>query len=532
MVEDKPTTNPQTGDEISKKALKKQQKELEKAAKKAERKAQTSQQQSTGETEDVSIGKYGQMDMIQSKEKYENRKFTMIKDLDESMENQTVWLRGRLHTSRAKGKQCFIVLRQQSYTVQGLAAVNEEISKQMIKFISNITKESIIDVKATVKSVPSEIESCSQRNVEVHLEEVFVVSAAKPQLPLQIEDAARPVGEADETALNIRVNQDTRLDNRVLDLRTPANQAIFRVEAGVCKLFRDILTKKGFVEIHTPKIISAASEGGANVFTVSYFKGNAYLAQSPQLYKQMAIAADFDKVFTVGAVFRAEDSNTHRHLTEFVGLDLEMAFKYHYHEVVDTIGQLFTELFKGLRDIYADDIKAVSQQYPVEPFKFLEPALRLEFPQAIELLAEAGVTLGEEDDLSTPDEKLLGKLVKAKYDTDFYILDKYPLAIRPFYTMPDPNNPKASNSYDMFMRGEEIISGAQRIHDPDFLTERAKHHEIDIEKIKSYIDAFRYGCPPHAGGGIGLERVVMLYLGLDNIRKVSMFPRDPKRLTP
>ncbi|RLU23601.1 hypothetical protein DMN91_003806 [Ooceraea biroi] len=479
MVEDKPTTNPQTGDEISKKALKKQQKELEKAAKKAERKAQTqSQQQSTGETEDVSIGKYGQMDMIQSKEKYENRKFTMIKDLDESMENQTVWLRGRLHTSRAKGKQCFIVLRQQSYTVQGLAAVNEEISKQMIKFISNITKESIIDVKATVKSVPSEIESCSQRNVEVHLEEVFVVSAAKPQLPLQIEDAARPVGEADETALNIRVNQDTRLDNRVLDLRTPANQAIFRVEAGVCKLFRDILTKKGFVEIHTPKIISAASEGGANVFTVSYFKGNAYLAQSPQLYKQMAIAADFDKVFTVGAVFRAEDSNTHRHLTEFVGLDLEMAFKYHYHEVVDTIGQLFTELFKGLRDIYADDIKAVSQQYPVEPFKFLEPALRLEFPQAIELLAEAGVTLGEEDDLSTPDEKLLGKLVKAKYDTDFYILDKYPLAIRPFYTMPDPNNPKASNSYDMFMRGEEIISGAQRIHDPDFLTERAKHHEI------------------------------------------------------
>ncbi|KAH0953082.1 hypothetical protein HN011_002490 [Eciton burchellii] len=533
MGEDKPMDNPQAGDDMSKKAFKKQQKELEKAAKKAERKAQTQlQQQSMSETEDVSIEKYGLMDMIQSKNKYENRKFIAIKDLDKSLENQIVWLRSRLHTSRAKGKQCFIVLRQQSYTVQGLAAVNEEISKQMIKFISNITKESIIDVKATVKSVPSKIESCSQQDIEVHLQEVFVVSAAKPQLPLQIEDAARPIGETDETALNIRVNQDTRLDNRVLDLRTPANQAIFRVEAGVCKLFRDILTKKGFVEIHTPKIISAASEGGANVFTVSYFKGNAYLAQSPQLYKQMAIAADFDKVFTVGAVFRAEDSNTHRHLTEFVGLDLEMAFKYHYHEVVDTIGQMFTELFKGLNDIYADDIKAVSQQYPVEPFKFLEPALKLEYSQAIELLAEAGVILGEEDDLSTPDEKLLGKLVKAKYDTDFYILDKYPLAVRPFYTMPDPNNPKASNSYDMFMRGEEIISGAQRIHDPDFLTERAKHHEIDIEKIKSYIDAFRYGCPPHAGGGIGMERVVMLYLGLDNIRKVSMFPRDPKRLTP
>ncbi|XP_018337803.1 PREDICTED: aspartate--tRNA ligase, cytoplasmic isoform X3 [Trachymyrmex septentrionalis] len=533
MGVDKPVECPPIGDEMSKKALKKQQKELQKAAKKAEGKVQShSQQESTNESEDVSLGKYGQMSMIQSKEKFEDRKFTAIKNLNKNLENQIIWLRGRLHTSRAKGKQCFVVLRQQSYTVQGLAAVNEEISKQMIKFISNITKESIVDVMAIVMPVPSKIESCSQKDVEVHLKEIFVVSAAKSQLPLQIEDAARPAGEVDETALNVRVNQDTRLDNRVLDLRTPANQAIFKVEAGVCKLFRDILTRKGFVEIHTPKIISAASEGGANVFTVSYFKGNAYLAQSPQLYKQMAIAADFDKVFTVGAVFRAEDSNTHRHLTEFVGLDLEMAFKYHYHEVVDTIGQMFTELFKELRDNYADDIMAVNQQYPVEPFKFLEPALRLEYPQAIELLAEAGVILGEEDDLSTPDEKLLGKLVKNKYDTDFYILDKYPLAVRPFYTMPDPNNSKVSNSYDMFMRGEEIISGAQRIHDPDFLTERAKYHGIDIEKIKSYIDAFRYGCPPHAGGGIGMERVVMLYLGLDNIRKVSMFPRDPKRLTP
>ncbi|KAG7210404.1 hypothetical protein KM043_011936 [Ampulex compressa] len=533
MGEDKPVESNLGGDEISKKALKKQQKEAEKAAKKAERKAQTqSQQESVDQGVDVSLGNYGELGVIQSKDKHADRKFTNIKDLDTKLEDQTVWLRGRLHTSRAKGKQCFIVLRQQSYTIQGLAVVNEKISKQMIKFISNITKESIVDVEAIVKRVPSLIESCTQKDVEVHIEKAFVISAAKPQLPLQIEDASRPVAESDDSGLNIKVNQDTRLDNRVLDLRTPANQAIFRVEAAVCKLFRDILTDKGFVEIHTPKIISAASEGGANVFTVSYFKGNAYLAQSPQLYKQMAIAADFDKVFTVGAVFRAEDSNTHRHLTEFVGLDLEMAFKYHYHEVVDTIGQMFTELFKGLRDNYAEDIAAVHQQYAVEPFKFLDPPLKLEFRDAIKLLAEVGVTLGEEDDLSTPDEKLLGKLVKVKYDTDFYILDKYPLAVRPFYTMPDPDNPKVSNSYDMFMRGEEIISGAQRIHDPEFLTERAKHHEIDIEKIKSYIDAFRYGCPPHAGGGIGMERVVMLYLGLDNIRKTSMFPRDPKRLTP
>lgn len=220
----------------------------------------------------------------------------------------------------------------------------------MLIFFYRIPKESIIDLKVKVLSVDIKIEFCTEHNLELHPTEVYVVSQAKTMLPLQIEDASRPEKVEDPEALRIRVNQDTRLDNRVLDLRTPANQAIFRLEAGVCKLFRDILTKKGFVEIHTPKIISAASEGGANVFTVSYFKDSAYLAQSPQLYKQMAIAADFDKVFTVGAVFRAEDSNTHRHLTEFVGLDLEMAFKYHYHEVLNTIGDTFTEIFKGLRD--------------------------------------------------------------------------------------------------------------------------------------------------------------------------------------
>lgn len=516
----------------SKKALKKEAKDAAKAAKKEERRSQGASQQQDGEGEDYSADQYGQLPLIQSAVVVK-RDFVDVKQLEPSLADKTVWIRGRLHTSRAKGKQCFAVVRQQQYTVQCLIAVSETVSKQMVKFASNITKESIVDVEAIVHKVGSKIESCSQKSVELHVIRIFTVSAAKSQLPLLIEDAARPIKEdEDSEGLNIRVNQDTRLDNRVLDLRTPANQAIFRLEAGVCKLFRDILTDKGFVEIHTPKIIPAASEGGANVFTVSYFKGSAYLAQSPQLYKQIAIAADFDKVFTVGAVFRAEDSNTHRHLTEFVGLDLEMAFKYHYHEVLYTIGDTFTQIFKGLRDRYADEIASVGQQFPVEPFKFLDPPLRLEFPTAVAMLREAGVEIGDEDDLSTPDEKLLGRLVKAKYDTDFYILDKYPLAVRPFYTMPDPSDKSKSNSYDMFMRGEEILSGAQRIHDPELLTERATHHGIDLEKIKSYIDSFRFGCPPHGGGGIGLERVVMLYLGLDNIRKTSLFPRDPKRITP
>ena len=155
-----------------------------------------------------------------------------------------------------------------------------------------------------------------------------------------------------------------------------------------------------------------------------------------------------------------------------------MAFQHHYHEVVDVIGSMFTAMFKGLRDRFAKEIETVGQQFPAEPFKFLDPPLRLEYAEGVEMLREVGIEMGDEDDLSTPNEKLLGRLVKAKYDTDFYILDKFPLAVRPFYTMPDPENSKWSNSYDMFMRGEEILSGAQRIHDPNFLTERAKHHGI------------------------------------------------------
>lgn len=512
----------------SKKAAKKEAREAAKAAKKEERK--TTVDVAQVDEVDYSSGSYGNVIMNQSQEKLE-RSVLRVGDLGTSVIDKKVWARGRLHTSRAKGKQCFFLLRQQQSTVQCLLAVSESTSKAFVKFVAGITKESVIDVEGIVRSVPQKIEGATQQDVELHVTQVWVISAAEPRLPLQIEDASRPEEEK-EGELAIRVNQETRLDNRVLDLRTPTNQAIFRIQAAVCRLFREALDQRKFVEIHTPKIISAASEGGANVFTVSYFKGSAYLAQSPQLYKQMAIAADFEKVYTIGAVFRAEDSNTHRHLTEFVGLDLEMAFHSHYHEVLDTIGVVLTEVFRGLQKDCMQEIATVNRQFPSEPFTFLDPPLRLEFPEAVEMLRQAGELIGDEDDLSTPMEKLLGRLVKAKYDTDFYILDKYPLAVRPFYTMPDPNNKKYSNSYDIFMRGEEIMSGAQRIHDPEYLSERAKHHGIDLSKIKAYIDSFRYGCPPHAGGGIGMERVAMLFLGLDNIRKTSMFPRDPKRITP
>jgi aspartyl-tRNA synthetase len=356
---------------------------------------------------------YGVWPLIQSKETVD-RTIIDVKELTSNLIDKQVWIRGRLHVSRkTNNKQCFVTIRQRIHTVQGLVNAGEKVSKAMVKFTSDITKESIIDVQGWLRKSPTTIESCTQNDVELHITQIFVVSSSEPRLPLLLEDAMRPDIKGEEEGLS-NAKQDTKLDNRVIDLRTVTNQAIYRIESGICRLFRDVLHARDFVEIHTPKIISAASEGGANVFKLNYFKTSAFLAQSPQLYKQMAIAADFERVFTVGSVFRAEDSNTHRHLTEFIGLDMEMTFKYHYHEVLDVIGDLFTQIFKGLEQNFSSEIETVRKQFPSEPFQYLEPALRLEYVEAVKMLNENGIAMKDDEDLTTANEKFLGTLVKKK----------------------------------------------------------------------------------------------------------------------
>lgn len=519
------------GKPLSKKALKKLEAQKKKEQEKAERAAKLEAEKQAKEAQDYAKDRYGLDPMIQSQTKTD-RKWIRISELSTSMVGQEVLVRARIHTSRGTGKLCFVVLRQQNHTIQAVIQVDEQVSKGMVKFATGVPKESIVDIVGIINKPEVAIESCTVKNMELNVRKFNVVSQAAPRLPFELEDAQRSDSqlEADETLP--RVNLDTRLDNRIIDLRTITNQAIFRLQSAVCKLFRDFLISQNFVEIHSPKILGGASEGGANVFQINYFKGQAFLAQSPQLYKQMALCADFEKVFEIAPVFRAENSNTHRHLTEFIGLDLEVAFHEHYHEVLDILDKLFVHIFTQLRDVYHNEIETVYKQHHAEPFEFLVPSLRLTFPEAVAMLREAGVEMGDLEDLSTAEERILGQLVKKKYKTDFFMLDKFPLAVRPFYTMPDPARPGYSNSYDFFMRGEEIMSGAQRVHDPDFLKERAISCGVPPESIQSYIDSFKFGAPPHAGGGVGLERVVMLYLGLNNIRKTSMFPRDPKRLAP
>ena len=248
----------------------------------------------------------------------------------------------------------------------------------------------------------------------------------------------------------------------------------------------------------------------------------------------MALCADMERVFEIGPVFRAEHSNTNRHLCEFTGLDMEMTIKEHYFEVLDVLGDMFVYIFNGLETRYKEELETIKKQYPFEDFKCKTPVVKLHFRDGIKMLHDAGYAdkQGALDDLSTETEKALGKLVREKYDTDFYMLYGYPATARPFYSMLDPEDPNYTNSYDFFMRGEEITSGAQRIHDPDMLTERAKNFMIPVETIQDYIDSFKYGAPAHGGCGIGLERVVKFYCNLYNIRKASLFPRDPKRIKP
>lgn len=507
--------------------------------------------------EDVKEGKvhFGSLPRIQSQLENEIT-YTLVESLNKDLNGTEVILRARAFTVRSKGKSAFVVLRQGIYTVQACYFKQEGSPEGMEKFIGGISNESIIEVYGKVVTVQKPIESATQKDVEIQITKFFLVVPALTPLPIQVSDAMIPeedekknselkqVEEKDEKKKKDEkkveekkkpgpIGQDVRLDNRVIDMRAPANLAIFKIQSIVGHYFREFLHKQDFFEIHTPKLIGTASEGGSDVFKVDYFGGKAYLAQSPQLYKQMAVQGDLMKVYEIGPVFRAEKSFTHRHLTEFVGLDLEMAFNSHYNEVLEVLDSLFIHVFDSIQTNHKKELEIISQQYPFTPLVFdKKKNLRLTYVEATKLLQEDGEQIGDYDDMGTTQEKRLGRIVKEKFKTDFYIVDKFPLALRPFYTMPCSKDKKLSNSYDLFLRGEEIASGAQRIHESELLLQRAKELKIDLEPIKPYVDCFKYGAYPHGGAGIGLERVVMLFLGLHNIRKTSMFPRDPKRLTP
>lgn len=452
-----------------------------------------------------------------------------LEDMTADKTGRTVLFRGRVHVVRhMSAKLAFIVFREGITTIQGVLRAKEgAISENMVRFAQHMRPGTIVMTRGVLKDAEQRVTLTSIHNVEIEITDLHLETARTIPVPFSVY-------EAEEATEEHTISDRVRLANRILDLRTPTSQAIFRVQSGVCRYFREYLDDQRFIEIHTPKLQGGATEGGSEVFKLNYFGRPAFLAQSPQLAKQMCISADFQRVYEVGPVFRAENSNTPRHLTEYTGLDIEMVIDKHYHECMHMIDGALKNIFKNLYKKYRPEIETLKHHFPHEDLVWPDETVRITFAEGAKMLNESGwknddgEPQSEYEDLSTRAERELGRLVKEKYKTDYYILDKFPASARPFYTMPDVENEKVTNSFDFMVRGQEILSGGQRIHNYGLLKRNIEKIGMDPEAIQEYMDGFAYVAPPHAGAGIGLERLTSLILELGNLRYASLFHRDPR----
>ncbi|KAK4102942.1 aspartyl-tRNA synthetase [Parathielavia hyrcaniae] len=553
-----------TSKKSAKKAAAKAKKEAEKARHAAERAAAAAASGSASQTEDLAKDNYGQ-------ETHETKLSTDaveidLKTLGDEHVGKTVELRAWIQNARMQGaKMAFLELRVEgNWAIQGVVTASLEgapVSRQMVKWVGSINPESFVAVEATVAKPLEPVKSCRVANYELHITKCFVHAAAPTMLGMTLAAANRPIANfsdeevpveqgveklsiasaGGETAGTPAATMLTHLDNIVMHKRSAVQQAIADIRAEMKELYRSYLRSHGFKEFEPPCLIAAASEGGANVFRMPYFEKEAFLAQSPQFYKQIEIAGGRKRVFSIGPVFRAENSNTPRHMTEFTGLDMEMEIKKDYREVLVVLEGVLLHIFRSIKERCADEIALVRSVYPSDEFLLPEPGkeVRLSFAEGQKLLREEGPeefrNVTDDEDMSTPQEKALGALIRKKYKTDFYVLDKFPESARPFYAKEDPTNRAITNAYDLFMRGQEICSGGQRINDPVELEARIRTKGIDPASpgIKEYVDIFKQaGVPAHGGGGIGLDRVVAWYLNLPSVHLAAFYPRTPKRLLP
>jgi nondiscriminating aspartyl-tRNA synthetase len=366
------------------------------------------------------------------------------------------------------------------------------------------------------------------------LEGVVVESAQAPggfELHQPRLEIINPVAEALPVTINkreLKAGLVTILDHAVVVNRQPQRRAIFRLAAGVMAGFRATLSARGFTEVQTPKIVASATESGANVFQLNYFGQPAFLAQSPQFYKQIMVGV-FERVFEVAPVFRAEPHDTTRHTNEYVSLDVEFGFIKNHFTVMALLREVVAGILATLREQYAAELSLLKVETPAVPVQI--PHIHFSEAQAL-ILERYGVDVRGEPDLSPQDERWLGEWAQAEYGSDFLFVTGYPMVKRPFYTHPDPERPAYSHSFDLLFRGTELVTGGQRLHRyPDYLAALARAG-FSPEPFETYLEAFRYGMPPHGGFAIGLERFLMQLLGLPNVRLVTLFPRDLNRLAP
>jgi nondiscriminating aspartyl-tRNA synthetase len=432
---------------------------------------------------------------------------TLAADLKSHLD-ETVELRGWVHAVRDQKRMQFVVLRDETGLAQLILGKDEQPSP-LNETISALAPESAVTVTGLVVAD----ERVKLGGLEIQLASLSVDSPAEPELPVTPESAL-----------------DKRIDWRYLDLRRPDRRLIFEVQGTVEHAMREHWREQGFIEIHTPKLMGSASESGAELFKVDYFERTAYLAQSPQFYKQMAMAGGFGKVFEIGPVFRANPSFTSRHDTEFTSVDVEISW-IDSHEDVMAFEERWLAHVLGV--VAAEHGGQISSTFGVEVGAPAVPFPRMTLAAAKDLLERAGHDVpGPDHDLDPPSERALSAIVAEQTGSEFVFVTDYPISVRPFYHMRHPDQPTLTKSFDLLWRGIELTTGAQREHRYEQLLAQAREKGVEVEPIQYYLDFFRYGAPPHGGFGFGLTRLLMQMLGQDNVREVTFLYRGPNRLEP
>lgn len=438
-------------------------------------------------------------------------KRTLIADAPK-MVGKKVKLSGWVDTRRDHGKLIFMDLRDRSGQVQVVVIPDKEGAHGAAK---NLRNEYVVEIEGLVKERPggSDNEKIDTGGIEIEAEKINILSETKEELPIDISE--------DEMDLNL----ETLLNNRSLSLRNKKTSAIFKIYAEILRSYAEALRKTGFLEIKSPKILNAATEGGANFFKIKYFDRDAFLAQSPQFYKQAGVSA-FERVFEIGSAFRAEPHFTTRHVNEYISLDAEMGFIDGFEDVMSQLEKTLAFVFKEVGKNCQNELSIYGAEVPE-----IKTIPRIKLTEALDILEKEFSKKMDKVDIDPEGERLICQWAKKKYGSDFIFLTHYPTNIRPFYAMPS-KDPQYTESFDLLFRGIEITTGGQRIHNFDKLVESMEKHKLNPKDFKHYLDNFRYGIPPHGGWGMGSERIVQKLLNLDNIKEASLFPRDVKRLTP
>lgn len=425
---------------------------------------------------------------------------------------EDVKINGWVSVRRDHGKIVFIDLRDRSGSVQ--LVVVPMASEDLAEAVQDVRSEYALEIIGLVKARPGKKEIALPADIEIEVRELTVLSRPVEELPIDV------------SSKDFNLNLETLLNNRTIALRNEKVQAIFKMYSELCHAYSEAMYADGFVEIKTPKILSAATEGGANFFKIKYFDREAFLAQSPQFYKQAAMSA-FERVFEIGVVFRAEPHFTTRHVNEYTGFDAEMGFIGGLEDVMSELEKTMYTMFRHLKTVASKELALFGANVPEEV-----PIPRMKLSEAFEILKkEYGKEL-EEGDIDSEGERMIGDYAKKTYGSDLVFLTHYPIATRAFYSKPNPENPKESETFDLIFRGLEIASGAERINEYQMLLDALQTRGLAAEQYKDYLDIFKYGAPRHGGWGLGSERIIQKLLGLGSIKEAVLFPRDVKRLTP